>query len=477
MTSYTDTSSPMPTLFSESSEVVSTLEKHRQYFASNATNSIDFRLEQLKKLRNAITTNENRIMEALAADLNKTGLEAYGTEIAIVLSEIDVTVKKLKSWAKPKAVSTPMFHFIARSRIYNDPYGVVLIISPWNYPFQLLFSPLVGALAAGNCAVLKPSELTPNVSHIMAEIVHQTFERQYVSLFEGDANISQELLEQKYDYIFYTGGTNVGRIVYAAAAKHLTPVTLELGGKSPCIVHKDANINISAKRIVWGKLVNAGQTCVAPDYLFVHKSIKHELIVALKKEITAMYGENPENSPHLCRIVNDRHLKRLEKLLECGDIIVGGEVNEQTRYIAPTLIENVQPNDPVMQDEIFGPILPVMDYDNLDEVISFINSRPKPLALYVFTESNDISSKVLNETSSGSAAVNDTVAHISNGNMPFGGVGESGIGGYHGKFSFDTFSHQKSVLFRSTLIDLPLRYAPYKLGEKFLRFLLKHSLD
>jgi len=463
-------------LIDEKNEIAEVVQKQKTYFSSNSTKNIAFRIEQLRKLRNAITEFETQILYALNQDLNKTGIEAYGTEIALVLSEIEVAIKKLKSWSRPKVVPTPIFHFYSKSKIYPEPYGVALIISPWNYPFNLLFSPLVGAIAAGNCAILKPSELTPNVSRVMADLIRKTFETQYVALFEGDASVSQELLNHKFDYIFYTGGTNVGKIVYTAAAKNLTPVTLELGGKSPCIVHSDANINISAKRIISGKLINSGQTCLAPDYLFVHKSIKHELIVALKKEITAMFGENPEDSPHLSRIVNDRHLKRLEKLLDCGDIIVGGQINPETKYIAPTLIENIEPTDPIMQEEIFGPILPIMDYENLDEVIQFINERPKPLALYLYTESSETGEKVIAQTSSGAVAINESFYQVGNCNLPFGGVGESGIGNYHGKFSFDTFSHQKSVLKRSTFIDLPLRYAPYKYGEKILRFLLKYTI-
>lgn len=458
------------------SEIATTLQQQRRFFATHATKSIDFRLEQLKKLKKAIVAQEAQIMEAVKKDLGKPALEAYGTEIAVTLSELDLAIKNLKKWAKPQSVTTPFFHFPASSKIYSDPYGVVLIIAPWNYPFQLLFSPLVGALAAGNCAMLKPSELAPNVSKISTQIIRQTFSPNYVAVFEGDASVAQTLLEQQYDYIFYTGGPQVGKIVYAAAAKHLTPVTLELGGKSPCIVHSDAKIQLTARRILWGKLFNAGQTCVAPDYIFVHRSVKHELVVAIKQELINMLGENPEQSPHYSRIINDRHFKRLQNMLECGNVIVGGNTNEATRYMAPTLLENVSPDDLVMQEEIFGPLLPILDYDNLDSVIQFINSRPKPLSLYLFTESSAIKNRVLNETSSGSVGINETVAQMSNANMPFGGVGESGIGAYHGKYSFDTFSHKKAVMFKSTLVDLSIRYAPYKLGEKLLRLLIGKTL-
>ncbi|OWY21110.1 aldehyde dehydrogenase [Sphingobacteriales bacterium UPWRP_1] len=463
------------TLFQES-DIAGTLAEQRRFFATNATKSLDFRITQLKKLKKAVADFEAPLMEALKKDLNKTGLEAFGTEIAIVNSEIDVAIKKLKSWANPKSVFTPFFHFPARSKIYNDPYGVVLIIGPWNYPFQLVISPLVGAIAAGNCAMLKPSELAPNVSALLATMIKQTFQSQYVAIFEGDVTVAHELLENKFDYIFFTGGTAVGKLIYQAAAKNLTPVTLELGGKSPCIVHKDANIKLSARRILWGKLLNAGQTCVAPDYVFVHRQIKHELIVAMKEELVNMLGENAEDSPYYCRIISDRHLKRLEGLLQCGNIIAGGRVNPATRYIEPTLLENVSHNDPIMQEEIFGPILPILDYENLDEVIQFITNRPKPLALYIFAESREVVNRVLEQTSSGSVGVNETVAQMSNANMPFGGVGDSGIGAYHGKYSFDTFSHKKSVMFRTTLIDPPLRYMPYKFGEKLLRMLTNYTL-
>lgn len=449
-----------------------TLQAQREFFQSGITKDLDFRIVQLKKLRTAIQKHENAIYEALKADLNKPKFESYGTEIGFALSEIDLCIRKIKKWAKPRKVGTAPFHFKASSYVYSDPYGLVLNIAPWNYPFQLLFVPVIGAMAAGNCIAVKPSELAPNMSELSAKIIQDTFDENYISVFEGGIPVSQELLKHKFDYIFFTGSTRVGKIVYQAAAKHLTPVTLELGGKSPCIVDKDVNLDVAAKRIVWGKLVNAGQTCIAPDYLMVHTSVKEALIPKMEAAIEQFYGKNPEQSEDYCRIINEGHFKRLEGLMKKGRIISGGVLKADEKYISPTLLEDVSAKDPVMKEEIFGPILPIITYENLDETIQFINDRPKPLALYVFTKNNKVAEKVLKETSSGGACVNDTLMHIANPNMSFGGVGESGIGGYHGKFSFDTFSHQKAVMHKSTAIDPYIRYAPYKTSLNILKFLL-----
>lgn len=463
-------------VISEQEQIVATMKKHRAYFATHATKNIDFRIEQLKKLRAAIQANEKALIEALHKDLRKSTFESYATELSLIYHEIDKTIKKIKKWARPKKVGTPLLNFKSSSYLHKDPYGVVLIISPWNYPVQLLFMPLIGAMAAGNCVVLKPSEVAPNTSALVTKIIETNFERQYISIFEGGVPTSQGLLAQKFDYIFFTGSTFVGKIVYQAAAKHLTPVTLELGGKSPCIVDKDVDIKMAAKRIAWGKLINVGQTCIAPDYLYVHKDVKYELVSLIKKNIEKMYGQDPYKSKDLGRIISDKHVSRLQKMLSGGgDVIFGGEVNANEKYMAPTLMDNVSPEHAVMQEEIFGPILPIMDFEDVNEVINFVNEGEKPLALYIFSNNKQFTNKVLKETSSGDAAVNDVVSYMINDNLPFGGVGASGLGGYHGKFSFDTFSHTKSVTYRSNIIDPPVRYAPYKMSLGMLKTIFKFS--
>ncbi len=458
------------------SPIAKSLQNQREFFKSGTSKDADFRLTQLKKLRAAIVKYEKKIMTALKADLNKPAFEAYGTEVGFVLGELDHTIKHVKKWMRPNKVKTALFHAIGSSRIQHDPYGAVLIIAPWNYPFQLLIAPLIGAISAGNTVVLKPSELAPHTSDVCVEMIKETFDEHYIDIFEGGVPVSQELLAQKWDYIFFTGSTAVGKIVYQAAAKHLTPVTLELGGKSPCIVDKDTDIKVTAQRIAWGKLLNAGQTCIAPDYLLVQEEVKDELIEQLKKSIKKFYGKNPMKSKNYCRIISSKHLERLGALLENTNVVHGGEIDAETKYISPTLIDGVTDNDPVMQSEIFGPILPIMTYRNINEAIDYVNSHPKPLALYVFTKNKKLSKKVLKETSSGGACVNDTISHIASTEMPFGGVGASGMGGYHGKFSFEAFSHAKSVMERSQMIDPPLRYAPYRMNLGTLKFLLKRLM-
>ncbi len=449
-----------------------TMDSQRAFFKSGVTKEVDFRIAQLKKLRKAIVDKEAAILDALKADLNKHKFESYGTEIGFALLEIDDCIKNLKKWAKPKKVKTAMFHFKASSYVISEPYGLTLIIAPWNYPFQLLMVPLIGAMAAGNCVMVKPSELAPNTSRVCADIIRDTFDSHYVAAFEGGVATAQELLRQKFDYIFFTGSTEVGKIVYQAAARNLTPVTLELGGKSPCIVDENIKLDVTAKRIVWGKLVNAGQTCIAPDYLMVHSSVKDELLEEMGKAVKKFYGENPEESKYYGRIINERHFDRIERLMQAGNVVVGGEVNRDTKYISPTIIDGIQPDDPVMQEEIFGPVLPVLEWTNVEEVVNFVNDRPKPLALYVFSKNKAFANQILEETSSGGACVNDTLMHIANPHMSFGGVGESGIGGYHGSHSFDTFSHQKAVMDKSLAIDPPVRYAPYRHSLRFLKFVM-----
>jgi len=460
----------------ETSAIKTIVQKQRDYFNSGATKSVKFRKEKLTLLKNLVSTHEADFIEALKKDLRKHEFEAYATEIGFVLIELKKAISNVEKWAKPRTVPTPLFHFNGSSFVQPEPYGVTLLISPWNYPFQLLFAPLVGAMAAGNTAVLKPSEFAPATSAMIAKVISENFAPEYIACIEGGIPESKALLEEKFDYIFFTGGTNVGRIVYQAAAKHLTPVTLELGGKSPCIVDRDTNISLTAKRIVWGKFVNAGQTCIAPDYVLVDKSVKDQLIAKIIEYVKKSYGDDAQRSEHYPRIINQQHLKRVAAYIEDGDILFGGKVDESDNYIEPTLLENVSEDAKVMTDEIFGPILPIIEYDNLNEAIAFINKRPKPLALYIFSKDDKKVQKVLSETSAGGVTVNDTLLHIANPHLPFGGVGESGIGAYHGQLSFDVFSHMKSVLRRTFLVDDPVRYAPYKLKISWLRRLMDWTL-
>jgi aldehyde dehydrogenase (NAD+) len=460
----------------ETSVIKTIVEKQRDYFNSGATKSVKFRKDQLIRLKNLVTTHEADFIEALKKDLRKHEFEAYATEIGFVLIELKKAISNVEKWAKPRTVPTPLFHFNGNSYVQPEPYGVTLIVSPWNYPFQLLFAPLVGAMAAGNTSVLKPSEFAPATSAMIAKVISENFSPEYIACVEGGIPESKALLEEKFDYIFFTGGTNVGRIVYQAAAKHLTPVTLELGGKSPCIVDRDTNISLTAKRIVWGKFVNAGQTCIAPDYILVDKSVKDQLVAKIIEYVKKSYGDDAQRSEHYPRIINQQHLKRVAAYIEEGDILFGGKVDVADNYIEPTLLENVPQDAKVMSDEIFGPVLPIIEYDNLNEAIDFINKRPKPLALYIFSKDEKKVQKVLSETSAGGVTVNDTLLHIANPHLPFGGVGESGIGAYHGQLSFDVFSHMKSVLRRTFLVDDPVRYAPYKLKISWLRRLMDWTL-
>ncbi len=437
------------------------IRKQRDFFKSGKTKDVAFRIEQLKTLKQAVVENQTAIIEALKADLNKPEFEAYGTEV-VVIREIDYAIKHIKSWTKPKKVATPIEQLPAFARIYPEPLGVVLIIGPWNYPFQLIISPLVGAIAAGNCAILKPSEIASHTSNVLADIIQKHFDPAYVAVVEGGVETSQQLLAEKFDHIFFTGGTAIGKIVMEAAAKHLTPVTLELGGKSPCIVDADINIEHTARRITWGKFINAGQTCIAPDYLLVDKTIKQDLLDTIQKCLREFYGNEPASSPDYARISNKKHFSRLAEFLKDGEIIIGGETNPDECYIAPTVIDRVSLEQPVMQEEIFGPILPVIEYSDVTEAIAIINERPKPLALYLFSKNKNLQERVCQETSSGGVCINDTIMQIAVSSLPFGGVGDSGIGSYHGKASFDTFSHYKSVLNRSFRLDPKWRYAPYE---------------
>ncbi|MEG2338315.1 MAG: aldehyde dehydrogenase [Clostridium sp.] len=444
----------------------------REYFNSGITLDLEFRIESLKKLKKAIVNNEKDILESLRKDLNKAPLEGYAAEIGLTLEEINFTIKNLRKWMKPKRVRTPITQFPSVSRIYSDPYGVVLIMSPWNYPFQLSITPLIGAIAGGNCALIKPSEYSSNTSQLLEKIIGETFDNRFVSLIRGGREVNTSILEERFDYIFFTGSPLVGRIVMEAASKNLTPLTLELGGKSPCIVDSSANIDLAARRIVWGKFINSGQTCVAPDYIFAHKDIKSDLIGCIKKYIREFYGDNPLDSVDYPRIINKKHFDRLISLID-GDIAIGGRLREETLQIEPTLINNVTFDHKAMEEEIFGPIIPLIEFNNIDNVIEKINSMEKPLALYLFTRNKNVEDKILTRVSFGGGCINDTIVHLSNPHMPFGGVGNSGMGGYHGRYSFDAFTHKKSILKKSNLFDIPLRYPPYKNKLDLLKKVMK----
>jgi len=454
-------------------DITRTVEAQRAFFATQATKSLAFRLEALEKLEAAILAYEERLNAAMYADFRKSPFEVYATEVGLVLSEIRFHRKHLRGWMKPERVPSGLVNFPAASRILREPYGVALLIAPWNYPFQLLINPLVGAISAGNCAVLKPADYSTHTGEVMAEMIRETFDPSYIAAFTGGRTVIQALLEERYDYIFFTGSSALGRLVMEKAAHHLTPVSLELGGKSPCIVGADANLEVAARRIAWGKFLNAGQTCVAPDYLLVHQEVKAALVERLKVAITRMYGEDPRQSPDFPRIINGKQMTHLKRLLQSGTVLFGGVVDDAERYISPTLIDGVGPEDPIMQEEIFGPLLPILTFATLDEAIAQVNARPKPLAFYFFSESRKHQEYVLARTSSGGGCINDTVAHLANHHLPFGGVGNSGMGGYHGWYSFDGFSHRRAILRKPTLFDIPLRYAPYagKLGlvRKILR--------
>lgn len=443
-----------------SSVIEQTLLRQRENFARGVTLSYEFRAEQLRKLPQWIGTHEQQIFDALYADLNKSPFECYATEIGIVLEEVSYALKHLRSWMAEKRVHTPLAQFPARCFRVSEPYGVVLIMSPWNYPFQLALAPLVGALAAGNCAVVKPSAFAPHTSNLLGQMIRELYPDWLVTVVEGGRAENTELLQQKFDYIFFTGSKAVGKVVMQAAAGHLTPVTLELGGKSPCIVDETADLRKAARSIVWGKFLNAGQTCVAPDYLLVQDNVKDLLVRAMKKEIERQYGKKPLENQAYPKIINGKHFDRLCNLMQGTEILCGGQVSATALKIAPTLLDRVHGESPVMQEEIFGPLLPVLTFNRIDEAVSFVNRREKPLALYLFTKDAQTEKTVLGHTASGGACVNDVVMHMVTSHMPFGGVGESGMGAYHGKASFDTFSYSRSVMKKALWLDVPLRYAP-----------------
>ncbi|MCJ8292298.1 MAG: aldehyde dehydrogenase [Crocinitomicaceae bacterium] len=441
--------------------ILKTLEIQRSFFATGDTKPVSFRLQQLKKLKKSIKENQTKIEAALWKDLRKSPEEAYLTEISIVLGEIDHHILNLKQWVKPKRATTPLFLRPSSSKVIYEPLGVALIIAPWNYPFQLLMNSLVGAISGGCCSILKPSPDAPTIAKLMEEMIAENFDKNYIRILQGGRETNTLLLEQKFDVILFTGSSKVGKIVMRAAAEHLTPVVLELGGKSPCIVDATANIDVAARRIAWGKLINAGQTCIAPDYLFAHASIKDELLTKIALEIEKMYGKNSQESRFYPRIVNTRSHQRLQGLLKEGTIHTGGIVDENDLFIAPTIIDNVQEDFLIMQDEIFGPILPVLSYQNIDEAIAYINKNEKPLAFYYFGK-NKQAKAVLARTSSGGGCINDLLMHITNHNLPFGGVGNSGLGKYHGRESFLAFTNQRGIVSTPTWIDLRFKYVPFK---------------
>ncbi|MDU5911632.1 MAG: aldehyde dehydrogenase [Staphylococcus epidermidis] len=448
----------------------------KAFFNTHKTKNLKFRKQQLKLLSKNIKNHENELLDALYKDLGKSKVEAYATEIGMLLKSIKLMRKELKNWSKTKQTDTPLYLFPTKSYIKKEPYGTVLIIGPFNYPVQLVFEPLIGAIAAGNTAIVKPSELTPHVAIVIKDIIEDTFDEAYVSVVEGGIEETQTLLSLPFDYMFFTGSEKVGKIVYEAAARKLIPVTLELGGKSPVIVDDTANIKVASERISFGKFTNAGQTCVAPDYILVQRKVKNDLIKALKKTITEFYGENIEKSPDFGRIVNQQHFNRLNDLIQIhkDNVVFGGNSSKEDLYIEPTLLDNITNDNKIMKEEIFGPILPIITYDNFDEVLEIIQSKSKPLSLYLFSEDENMTHRVLEELSFGGGAINDTLMHLANPNLPFGGVGSSGIGQYHGKYSFDTFSHMKSYTFKSTRLESSLFFPPYKGKFKYIKTFFKN---
>ncbi|MBG9977590.1 aldehyde dehydrogenase [Ruoffia tabacinasalis] len=436
--------------------------EQEMFLRSGITLDVKFRIRQLKRLKEAIKAHDVLIYDALKKDLNKPVFESYVTELGSVYGEIDYMIKHVKDWAKPKRVPTSLAHFYSKSHIYQEPYGRVLIIAPWNFPIQLSFVPLVGAIAAGNCVVLKPSELAPHTARVIQQIIESVFAREYIAVEQGDGKVSQQLLKEGVDYCFFTGSNQVGKAIMETASQTLTPVTLELGGKSPVIVAKDTNIKHAAQRIVWGKFTNAGQTCIAPDYLLVDEVIRDDLISALIEVIEEYYTKNPLENSDYSKIINRKHFKRVKKLMKDQSVIYGGGSNKETLTIEPTLVLEPELDTELMQEEIFGPILPILTYREVSQAVEFIRSKDKPLALYLFTQDKALKEYIIKNLSFGGAAINDTLIHQSNYNLPFGGVGASGMGQYHGRYSLETFSHPKSVIEKTDLFDIKLRYPPYK---------------
>lgn len=458
----------------EEQKIKKLVEEQRAYFMSGKTKNINIRLKALERLEQAIKKREKEIHEALKKDLNKAPMESYMSETGMTYAELSYVKKHLRRWATPHAVITPLAQFHGKSFSYPEPYGVVLIMSPWNYPFMLSLEPLIGAIAAGNCCIVKPSAYSPNVSKVICSLIRETFPRKYIAVVEGGREENTALLEQRFDYIFFTGGVTVGKYVMEKAANHLTPVTLELGGKSPCIVDQTANIRLAAKRIVFGKFLNCGQTCVAPDYLLVQEEVKAELAHYLIKYMKKMYGTHPLENEAYPKMINEKHFDRVCRLMEGMEIVAGGTFDRKQLKIAPTLLDHVKEDDPVMQEEIFGPVFPILTFKDFTDAEKFVQKREKPLALYLFTTDREVEKRVLTNLSFGGGCINDTIIHLATSRLGFGGVGASGMGSYHGKHSFLTFSHQKSVVKKYNWIDLPMRYQPYQFWKEWtVRLFLK----
>lgn len=457
----------------EKEEIQLVLDNQRKFFATGKTLDIRYRLEILKKLRTLVILHEPDIKKALWSDFHKPGFEVLATETRFVIKEMNLAIRKLKRWNRNKRVWTPLVHFMAHSYITAQPYGQVLVLSPWNFPFQLSFMPLIGALAAGNCVILKVSRQVPNITSVMEKILEE-FPKELVTMMNGDHTVSEYLLNYKFDYIFFTGSCKIGKYVMQKAAENLIPVSLELGGKNPCVIAADARLDFAARRIAWGKFMNAGQTCICSDYLLVDRRVKDRFLEIITNEIDSFYGKNPEKSNSFARIISSDNIRRISLLLKAGQIVTGGRIDEESRYVAPTVIKEIKPDDPIMQEEVFGPVLPVIDFNDFEEVYRIIEKNPKPLATYIFTRNTKLAREFVRKTQSGSAGINDTVIQIASPYLPYGGVGSSGLGRYHGRKSFETFSNMRSVIVKSNLLDLNLRYPPYnKFKEKVLSFLMR----
>jgi len=449
-------------------------QKQEKFFHSGKTLDVRFRLESLRTIKSLINKYENKLFEALREDLGKSPFESYASETGMTIQEINLILRNLKRWARPRKAYTPLVHFIAKSYYQYEPFGRVLIISPWNYPFQLLMVPLIGAVSAGNCILAKPSRHAVHTTTVLQEMMNEAFNPEYIHILRGSKEVNESLLYEKYDYIFFTGSTHVATHVMKSASHTLTPISLELGGKNPTIVTKDANIKLAAKRILWGKLLNGGQSCVATDYVLVHAEMKSELIEEMKKYLHKSYGNDPEQSEDFCRIINKENTERIKNYIDPDKIITGGKVDVEKRYVAPTIIDEPELDKPIMHEEIFGPVLPVIGYTDLDEAIQMIVDRPKPLALYIFSTSKNNQQKIIRKTQSGTLCINETVVHFINPYLPFGGIGKSGMGRYHGKFSFETFSYKRPVLKKSNLIDIPVRYPPYSKNKlRVIRYFVR----
>ena len=450
----------------------SLVEKQREYFQQGNTRSLKFRISMLHKLQAAVRSNESLFNDAMKKDMNKSPSEVYMTEIGMVLEELSFHIRHLSKWMRDKRVPTPLAQFPAKSFVSPEPYGVALIMAPWNYPIQLCLVPLIGAISAGCTAVVKPSAYAPATSHAIAWVLKTIFPEEYVAVVEGGRDQNTALLEEKYDYIFFTGSPVVGHLIMESAARNLTPVTLELGGKSPVIVDKTADLELAARRIAFGKVLNAGQTCVAPDYLFIHKDVKDNFIAFYKSALATFFPCDTVNEMNT--IINEKHYYRLIRLLDSGKIVEGGNTDGIRRFVEPTLLDDVKLDSPIMQEEIFGPILPMINYENIGECIDYIVRQPRPLALYLFTGDSEVEKEVLNKCSFGGGCINDTIIHLATSNMGFGGVGNSGMGSYHGKNSFDTFTHYRSIVKKANWLDIPIRYRPYsEKKDKLMRFFLK----